>query len=246
MKSIYILLSISLPLAAQKIQPWSGYGVHDGKRPTPPKVEAKSIITTPAPADADIIFDGKNSNAFTKKWDIKDGALIASKIGTTSTKKSYGSCQLHIEWKIPTGRKVKDQKGGNSGIFFMGLYEVQVQESFTNLTYADGQAAALYGQYPPLVNASRPQGEWQSYDITFTAPEYKDGKVLKPATVTVLHNGIVVHNAKAFEGPTVFRKIASYPSKHPEKAPLKLQWHNDPVEYRNIWIRELGDYNKKN
>ena len=250
MKAYYLLLpllsSLSLPLAAQVIQPWSGYAVHDGQRPHPTKVEAKSITTTPAPADADIIFDGTNIDAFTKKWAVKDGSLIATKTGKNSTKKSYGSCQLHLEWKIPAGREISGQKGGNSGVFLMGKYEVQIQESHTNVTYADGQAAALYGQYPPLVNASRPQGEWQSYDITFTAPEYKDGSVIKPATITVIHNGIVVHNAQELKGPTTNKKLAAYPTDHPEKAPLTLQFHGDPIEFRNIWIRELGNYNKKN
>ena len=127
----------------------------------------------------------------------------------------------------------------------MGKYEIQIMESHTNVTYADGQAAAMYGQYPPLVNASRPHGEWQSYDITFTAPEYKDGKVVKPATITVFHNGILVHNAQPYKGPTTHKRVASYPETHPEKGPLALQWHGDPIEYRNIWIRELGEYNTK-
>ncbi len=245
MKSLLILTSLSLPIFAQEaqknIQPWSGYAVHDKERPHPEKVEVKSITTTAAPADADVIFDGKNTDAFTKKWEIQDGVLVATKLGDNQTKKFYGSCQLHLEWKIPAGRKVNGQAGGNSGVFLMGMYEVQIQESHTNVTYADGQAAALYGQFPPLVNASKPQGEWQSYDIIFTAPEYKDGKIVKPATITVLHNGVMVHNAQKLEGPTRHKVVTSYPKNHPEKAPLKLQWHGDPIEYRNIWVRDLSD-----
>ncbi|MGJ8656255.1 MAG: 3-keto-disaccharide hydrolase [Akkermansiaceae bacterium] len=258
MKAIHLLLpltaALTIPLAAQAkaqkkltpIQPWSGYHVHDEARPRPVQVEAKSITTTPAPSDADIIFDGKNSDAFTKKWEVKDGILIATKTGTNPTKKSYGSCQLHLEWRVPADRKVNGQGGGNSGVFLMGKYEVQIMESFKNVTYPDGQAGAMYGQYPPLVNASRPQGEWQSYDITFIAPEYKDGEVVTPATITVIHNGIVVQNAQPYKGPTVFRKLASYPKDHPAKGPISLQFHGDPIEYRNIWVRDLGEYNKKN
>lgn len=231
--------------APLKVQPWSGYFVHDTERPLPTKVAVTSCTTTPAPADADIIFDGKDSSAFTKEWTVKDGILIATRTGTNPTKKSYGSCQLHLEWRVPADRAVDGQKGGNSGVFLMGKYEIQIMESHTNTTYADGQAAAMYGQYPPLVNASLPQGEWQSYDITFIAPVYKDGKVLKPATITLLHNGVMVHNAQPYQGPTGPKRIAKYPAKHPEKAPLKLQWHSDPIEYRNIWIRETGDYGTK-
>ena len=248
MKLTRLLIPLSISLTSSvfaQVQPWSGYMVHDEKRPVPPKVEGTAITTTPAPADADIIFNGKDTSALTKNWTIKDGALVASRSGNNQTKKSYGSCQLHLEWRVPADRKVDGQKGGNSGVFLMGLYEVQVMESHTNPTYPDGQAAAMYGQYPPLVNASRPHGEWQSYDILFNAPEYKDGKVVKPATVTVMHNGIIVHNAQPYKGPTVFRKVAKYPAKHPEKAPLLFQWHQDPIEYRNIWIRELGEYNTK-
>ena len=240
---VLFLLTCSCLQAQEKrqnpVQPWSKYRVHDVTRPHPPKAERSAVVTTQAPVDADVIFNGKNTSALTKGWIVKDGIMIASKSGNNATKKSYGSCQLHIEWRIPAGRKVKGQKGGNSGVFLMGLYEVQIQESHTNQTYADGQAAAIYGQYPPLVNASLPQGEWQSYDITFIAPEYKGGKLVKPAMITAIHNGVLVHEAQELHGPTVFRKVASYPKSHPKKAPLKLQWHNDPVEFRNIWIREL-------
>lgn len=245
MKSLFIITALSLPLAAQNIQPWSGYAVHDENRPHPEKVEVKSITTTPPPADADIIFDGKNTDALTKPWEIKDGVLIVGKLGDNFTKKAYGSCQFHMEWKIPAGRKVKGQSGGNSGVFLMSMYEIQIQESHTNVTYADGQAGAIYGQFPPLVNPSRRQGEWQSYDITFTAPEYKDGKVVKPAVVTVMHNGVIIHNAQELKGPTKHKKVTEYPKSHPEKAPIRFQFHGDPIEYRNIWVRELGQQQKK-
>ncbi len=226
----------------KNIQPWSGYAVHDTQRPAPPKVKVTACTTTPAPSDADIIFDGKDCSAFTKEWTVKDGILIATKTGTNSTKKDYGSCQVHLEWRVPADREVDGQKGGNSGVFLMGKYEIQIMESHSNETYPDGQAAALYGQYPPLVNASLPHGQWQSYDITFIAPVYDANKLVTPATVTVMHNGIMVHNAQPYKGPTTHKRVANYPAKHPEKAPLTLQWHSDPIEYRNIWIRDIGEY----
>jgi len=219
-------------------QPWSEYTVHDMDRPHPVKVKTSGAVTTPAPADAIVLFAGKNTDAFTKKWTVKDGVMIASP-GNTKTKQSFGSIQLHVEWKIPAGRKVNGQQGGNSGIFLMDRYEVQVQESHTNVTYADGQAAALYGQTPPLVNASSPQGEWQSYDIIFEAPAYGDDGVKTPAYVTIIHNGVVVQQHQKFYGPTRHKTVATYPKTHPEKAPIQFQWHGDPIEFRNIWLREL-------
>lgn len=237
---LFLLASSSLLTAENPTQPWSGFPVHDLDRPHPLKVEGATCLTTPPPADAVVLFDGKNTDAFTKDWPIIEGALVASKLGSNRTKNAYGSCQLHLEWRIPAGRKVEGQKGGNSGLFLMGKYEVQIQESHTNVTYADGQAGALYGQYPPLVNPSLPQGEWQSYDITFTAPVYKDGKLYSPASITVIHNGVVIHNNQAFHGHTGPKRLAKYPTAHPKKAPLLLQWHKDPIEFRNFWIRDLS------
>jgi len=219
-------------------QPWSDYQVHDMARPHPVKVTTEGAVVVKPPSDAVVIFDGHGTDALTKAWKVKDGALIAS-LGNTSTKQSFGSVQLHVEWRIPVGRKVSGQKGGNSGIFLMNQYEIQVMESHTNVTYADGQAAALYGQTPPLVNASAPQGEWQSYDIIFEAPIYGDQGVIEPARVTVIHNGVVVHHRQKFYGPTKYRKVATYPKKHAKKAPISFQWHKDPIEFRNIWVREV-------
>lgn len=219
-------------------QPWSDYVVHDGTRPLPEKVKATGPVTTPAPSDAIVLFDGTDTSAWTKAWKVKDGVMIASP-GNTSTKQSFGDCQLHIEWRVPAGRKVKNQSGGNSGVFLMQKYEIQVQESHTNVTYADGQTGAMYGQHPPLVNASTPQGEWQSYDIIFTAPRYEGEKCVSPARVTVIHNGVLIQNHQQYFGPSVYKKLPSYPKQHPAKAPLMLQWHRDPIEFRNIWLREL-------
>ena len=223
--------------------PGTDYVVHDGTRPQPRVVETGGAGSVKAPSDAKVLFGGENTDAWEGNWTVKDGILIASK-GNFQTKDSFGPMQLHIEWRIPEGRKVNGQTGGNSGIFIMGRYEVQVLQSHTNKTYPDGQAGSLYGQYPPLVNATAPQGEWQSYDITFTPPVYKDGKFAEPATVTVIHNGVVVQNAQKFMGPTQHKKLATYPATHPETGPLKLQWHGDPIEYRNIWVRPPGEYDQ--
>lgn len=228
--------------------PGHKYSVHDTTRPQPRKVTPGGIITSPAPSDATILFDGTNIDAWEGTWMIKDGILIATEEKDSyrlTTKESFRDCQFHIEWRIPKDREVDGQGGGNSGVFFMNLYEVQVLESESNVTYPDGQAGALYGQYPPLVNASKPQGEWQSYDIIFKAPVYEGDRVIKPAQATVIHNGVVVQAAQDYLGPSVHRTTPSYPAEHPESAPLYLQWHGDPIEFRNIWIRPLGEYDQQ-
>lgn len=221
------------------------YVVHDGTRPQPPVVTAGGCVSVKAPSDAKVLFDGTSLEAWTNgkgeptTWQIKDGAMVANK-GDTVTRDSFGALQLHVEWRIPADRKVDSQAGGNSGVFLMGLYEVQVLQSNGNKTYPDGQAGALYGQKPPLANATTPQGEWQSYDITFEPPIYEGEKVTSPARVTVIHNGVVVQNAETYLGPTKFRTLPKYPAQHPATGPIKLQFHGDPVEYRNIWVRPLG------
>jgi len=219
--------------------------VHDPDRPNPTKISTEGAVKIAPPTDAIVLFDGKDLSEWEQKngtealWKIKDQILIAAKSGGIQTKKEFRDCQVHLEWRIPAGRKVKGQKGGNSGIHLMGRYEIQIQESHTNVTYADGQASAIYGQFPPLVNASAPQGEWQSYDIIFRAPRYNEKGMVEPTQITVIHNGVVTQNAKKLEGPTRHKIRTSYPKKHSEKAPISLQWHGDPIEYRNIWIREM-------
>ena len=223
-------------------QPWSEYHVHDLARPHPKKVKTAGVVKVKAPEDAVVIFDGTSQSvtkSLTNAWTVKDGILIASP-GHTLTKQKFGSVQLHLEWRIPSGRKVSGQKGGNSGIFLMNRYEIQIQESYTNETYADGQAAAMYGQTPPMVNATAPQGTWQSYDILFEAPVYDQSGMKVPARVTVIHNGVVVHHSQKYYGPTQHKKAAKYPKIHPHKDPIRFQWHNDPIEFRNIWVRELN------
>lgn len=237
-----LILLVSSQLHGQNaIQPWSGFAVHDAKRPNPVKVTNAQALFTSPPSDAIVILGSDESHKMTKPWPMKNGVMTASKIGDNSTSDSFSDCQVHIEWRVPKEAKVDGQKGGNSGLFLMGLYEIQIQESHTNVTYADGQAAAVYGQFPPLVNPARPQGEWQSYDITFTAPRYSmtDGKLESPAKVTVIFNGVVVHANKELKGPTKHKVVTSYPEAHPKRAPHKLQWHQDPIEFRNFWVRDL-------
>jgi hypothetical protein len=172
---------------------------------------------------------------------VKDGALECVKgSGYIRTLQAFGDCQLHVEWAAPTPPEGTSQGRGNSGVFLMGMYEVQVLDSHENVTYADGQAAAAYGQHPPLVNASLPPGQWQTYDILFTRPRFNDrGEVTSPARLTVLHNGVLVQHNVELVGPTGWLKRDPYRA-HPDKLPISLQDHGNPVRYRNLWVRELG------
>ncbi len=230
------------------IIPGTTFHVHDGDRPQPRVVETAGAVIVKPPSDATILFDGKNLDAWKIKdgpapWEVRDDVMVA-KGKDIITKEEFGAIQLHFEWRLPADRKVNGQGGGNSGVFIMGLYEVQVLQSHNNKTYPDGQAASLYGQVPPLANATSPQGEWNSYDITFVPPVYADGKVQTPAKVTVIHNGVVVQNGESFLGQSTYRKLAVYPESHPEKGPIRLQFHGDPIEYRNMWVRPLGERDK--
>src|SRR5690606_14439586 len=194
--------------------------------------------------DAIVLFDGKNLDAFTGKndkaqWRVDGGFAEVNRTGDIQTRAEFGDCELHIEWALPSPAKGESQGRGNSGLFFCGRYEIQVLDSFDNATYADGQAASLYGQTPPMVNVCRGPGEWQTYDIVFRAPRFgDDGKVLEPARVTVLHNGVLVHHDQPFLGQTAHRSLPRY-EKHAAKGAIRLQDHGDPVRFRNIWIREL-------
>ncbi|WP_254512414.1 3-keto-disaccharide hydrolase [Anatilimnocola floriformis] len=192
-----------------------------------------------APSDAVVLFDGTNLDAFQNgdKWEIADGVATA-KNTSIYTKQKFGSCQIHVEFATPSEVKGKGQGRGNSGVYIMGRYEVQVLDSYDNDTYFDGQCASVYKQQPPMVNASRKPGEWQTLDIIFTAPKFdKDGSVTEKAYVTVLHNGVLMHNHFELMGGTSYVEAPKY-SKHPEKDHLNLQFHGNPVRYRNIWIRE--------
>lgn len=202
---------------------------------------------TEAPSDAIVLFDGKDASKWKSqkddgpvKWKVDDGAMTVVKgTGGIVTNEGFGDCQLHIEWRTPAEVKGEGQGRGNSGIFFMGKYELQVLDNYNNRTYSNGQAASIYKQTPPLVNASRGPGEWQTYDIIFTAPIFaEDGSVKSPARITVFHNGVLVQNNTTIWGGTQYIGTPLY-EKHGAKEPIILQDHGDPVSFRNIWIRPL-------
>lgn len=200
----------------------------------------------PPPEDAIVLFDGSNLDAWQggDAWTIEDG--VATVRGRDIvTKDSYGDCQLHVEWASPEEVKGRGQGRGNSGVYLMERYEIQVLDSYQNETYFDGQAGALYKQRPPLVNASRKPGEWQTFDIFFRAPRFRDGKLITPGYVTVLHNGVLIHNNTEILGTTSWTDAPRY-QPHPPRQPLRLQNHGNPVRFRNIWIRDLMDRENEN
>lgn len=212
--------------------------------PVPPVVSAPAGAV---PSDAIVLFDGTSFAAWetvkpdSKGWDLDDGAMVvAPKQGTLRSKQAFGDVQVHLEWRSPIGDDGKGQGRGNSGVFLMGRYELQVLDSYENPTYVNGQAASIYKQHPPLVNATRPPGEWQTYDIVFIAPRFaEDGKLVSPARMTAFHNGVLVQLDSVLRGPTVFRGEPKYEA-HAAKLPLELQDHSDLVAFRNIWVRELA------
>jgi hypothetical protein len=216
----------------------------DRSRPLPPKVNPGNATT--APSDAVVLFDGKDLSAWQQKngkpveWTVGDGYFtVKPKSGDLTTKQAFGDSQIHIEWASPTPSHGKDQEPGNSGVFLHGLYEIQVLESNENVTYADGQAGAIYCQYPPLVNPARTAGEWQIYDIVFHGPRFDAaGQLTRLATVTILFNGVLVQDNVSPTGPTDYMKRPPY-KPGPDKLPLVLQDHGQAVKYRNVWIREL-------
>ena len=228
----------------------SAWKQHDLNRPRPSVVTPPAqSLPVPAPADALVLFDGTDlsqwqaTDGTPTRWEVADGAMISvAGAGYIQTKQAFGDVQLHVEWAAPLPVAGSSQGRGNSGVFLMGLYEVQVLDSYENETYADGQAAAIYGQYPPLVNAARPPGEWQTYDIFFRRPRFNpSGALLEPARLTVMHNGILVQNNAELWGPTNWLQSLPY-EPHPDKLPLSLQDHGNPVRYRNIWLRELPEH----
>ena len=216
--------------------------------PVPPIVTATAGTV---PSDAIVLFDGKNLDAWEPAranghpWKIEDGAMVVIPTPEPDptcdqiTKQSFGDVQLHLEFRTPAKIKGSSQGRGNSGIYFMRLYELQVLDSYNNPTYVNGQAGSIYKQHPPLVNASRPPGEWQTYDAVFIAPRFAaDGKLLSPARMTAFHNGVLVQHDAVLRGPTVWRGEPKY-APHAAKLPILLQDHRNPTAYRNIWVREL-------
>ncbi|MEX2302980.1 MAG: DUF1080 domain-containing protein [Bryobacterales bacterium] len=237
--------------------PGGKWRVHDGNRPRPeiitPGTESTPDVPGRPPSDAIVLFDGKDLSKWQARsrdgereqivasaWKVENGYFeVVPRTGGIFTKEEFGDIQLHIEWAAPQKIEGASQGRGNSGVLIMGRYEVQVLDSFDNVSYADGQAGAIYGQYPPLVNASRKPGEWQTYDIVFEAPRFEDDKLIKPAYATVLHNGVLLHHRRELLGPMQHQRLTEYELHGPE-GPLMLQQHSNPVRYRNVWIRRLN------
>jgi hypothetical protein len=206
--------------------------------------EPRVVDSGPPPADAIVLFDGTDLSQWQAEgggkaaWEVKDGVATVNGKGDIVTKQPFGDCQLHIEWATPVEVSGEGQGRGNSGVIFQGRYELQVLDSYQNKTYFNGQAGAVYNQYAPLVNVSRKPGEWQSYDVIFHAPRFdENGKLSKAATITVLHNGVLIQDHVEIKGPTAQQPTKYEP--HPLKQSLVLQDHGNPVRFRNIWIREL-------
>lgn len=227
--------------------------IHDVNRPQPPVITPGTPSTQDQPgrppSDAIVVFDGKdlshwrNAKGQPLRWRSHQGYMeIEPGSGDIQTVQAFGDCQLHVEWASPNPPHGNDQERGNSGVYIMSKYELQVLDSYQNKTYPDGQAGAIYGQFPPLVNASLPPGQWQTYDVIFHGPRFAaDGKLLRPARITVLHNGVLVQDNVTLTGPTQHMQRPPY-EPHPEKMPLLLQDHDYPVRFRNIWIRELHNH----
>ena len=242
----------NLDSADTPLIPGTRFRVHDDTRPQARLVSPGTVSTQEQPgeppSDAIRLFGGSDLSHWVSvhggeaPWKVEHGYMeIIPGRGAIRTRASFGDCQLHLEWAVPVDVTGAGQERGNSGVVLMALYEIQVLDGYENPTYPDGTTAAIYGQYPPLVNACRRPGEWQSYDILWTAPRFNGDQFVSPAYVTVLHNGIVVHNHTALLGPTQHRRVAAY-RPHPPTGPLQLQDHGAPVRYRNIWYRPLqGD-----
>jgi len=233
------------------------YHVHDSDRPHPPVVTPAAQLGG-APSDAIVLFDGKDLSHWTAhrssitragssgepEWKLENGYVeVVPNTGDIATKEKFGDCQLHLEWASPPEVRGNSQSRGNSGVILMARYEIQVLDSYNNPTYADGQAGAIYGQWPPLANPTRGPGEWQAYDIVFEAPKFEGEKLVKPAYFTVFLNGVLLHNRQASMGPMVYRQVAHY-TPQPAEDSLVLQNHNAKVRFRNIWIRRLAAYDE--
>lgn len=248
---------LAVNLCCTKAQPSSKPEDTEVWQPVPPKVNTGPVAPATAPSDAIILFDGKNlsewvSNADRTQpagWTVKDSVMTVNKAtGNIDTKRQFLNYQLHIEWRIPANITGEGQARGNSGLFLASLgkgdpgYELQILDSYNNNTYVNGMAGSIYKQHPPLANPSRPPGEWQSYDVIWTAPVFKqDGSLQAPARVTVIYNGVLIQNNQTLEGPTQYIGKPAYSTAH-GAAPIKLQAHGDksgPISFRNIWIREL-------
>jgi hypothetical protein len=253
-KVVFLTAIISgLCLAAVAQKEWAP---NDRSRPVPqvitPGTSSNQDKAGDPPSDAVVLFNGKDLSNWEAlkggpaKWKVENGYFEIAPDGNIGsgdirTKQVFGDFQLHVEWATPNPPKGTDQDRGNSGIFLHGLYEVQVLDSYNSVTYADGQASAIYGQYPPLVNATRPPGQWQTYDIVFHGARFDaSGKLTRPANVTVILNGVLVQDHVNIKGPNSVKLGAPY-EPTPEKLPIRIQDHHHPVRYRNLWIREIPD-----
>ncbi len=248
--TVCIFLMVAAFAAASGVDGDTQWKIHDTRQPLPKIIEPGTSAAEEKPgippSDAVILFDGKDLSQWRTldgkpaRWIVKDGCMQPVKgSGDIRTYRCFGDCQLHIEFAAPLPPAGEGQARGNSGVFLMSMYEVQILDSYNNTTYADGQAAAMYGQYVPQVNACREPGKWQTYDIIFHAPLFAaDRGLVSPAYITALHNGVLVHDHAALKGPTSWLQRLPYRS-HPAKLPLSLQDHGSPVRFRSIWIREL-------
>jgi 3-keto-disaccharide hydrolase len=239
------------------IIPGTQWKVHDGARPQPRIVTPGPSFSqlAAAPSDATVLFDGKDlskwqSGEADAKWKIVEGCMMSVRgAGNIRTRDKFPDFQLHLEFATPAEVSGASQGRGNSGVLINGMYEVQVLDSYKNPTYPDGQAGAIYGQTPPLVNASKPPGEWQTYDIFFESPQWDSaGQLIKKANVTVIHNGVLLHHRREYIGATdgvggvKHTSLGAYLKSHPPESFIELQDHNNPVRFRNIWIRPIGEY----
>ncbi len=241
-------MPVSVTLASDVSSRWPQ---HSLDRPQPPVVDP-GPYTGPArpPSDAMVLFDGRDlsqwrggeSGTELARWKVQDGYMeVVAGTGGIRTARDFGDVQLHIEWMTPTPPRGESQERGNSGVFLMSHYEIQVLDSYHNDTYPDGQAGAIYGQSPPLVNPIRPPGHWNTYDIIFHRPHFAaDGSVTEPARITLFFNGVLAQDNTVLTGWTVHMQIAHY-QPHPDRMPLVLQDHGNRVRYRNVWVRELAD-----
>ena len=221
--------------------PWCQWLVHDPDRPAPKRVDpGQPAPPAPVPSDAIVLFDGKDVSKWKAlgDWKVADGCLVSGN-SHFATKDSFGDMQLHLEWLAPAGFEGPWYNRGNNGVMLMGRYEIQIFDSFNEKIYPDGACAAIYGQTPPLVNATRPPGQWQTYDILFTAPRFAGEKLVAPARVTLLHNGVLVQLNEEIHGETGHRVVAAYTEKT-SQGPLGFGGHGCPVRFRNIWLRPLA------
>jgi hypothetical protein len=233
--------------------PGTPWRIHDAVRPQPRVITPGPTPGAP-PSDAIVLFNGRDLSQWVQvvkgqvmdaKWPIRDGYFeTGAGSGSIRTKENFGDVQLHVEFATPANAEGHSQGRGNSGVILMGRYEIQVLDSFANITYADGMAASIYGEYPPLVNAARKPGEWQTYDIVFEAPKFNGTTLVAPGYFTVIWNGVLVHNRRPVMGSTSATRTQHAYTPHDPELPLTLQDHANPVRYRNVWIRRLKGYDQ--